>query len=165
MKLKAELSGDHHEVRLRREGSAVSAIVDDREYNLEILGVEAGEYLLHDDTNLYNCRVQGQLPNYLVHVNSRSYQITLADPKRLSASQGASAHHDGSAEIVASMPGKVVRILAEVGSQVEAGAGVMVVEAMKMQNEMKSPRSGTLMRLNAVPGATVNAGDVLAVIE
>ena len=61
------------------------------------------------------------------------------------------------------MPGKVVRVLVEVGAQVEAGDGIVVVEAMKMQNEMKSPKAGHLF--SGYPGATVNAGDVLAEIE
>jgi biotin carboxyl carrier protein len=63
------------------------------------------------------------------------------------------------------MPGKIVRVLVEVGAQVEAGAGVVVVEAMKMQNEMKSPKAGVIISINAEAGATVNAGDVLAVID
>jgi len=63
------------------------------------------------------------------------------------------------------MPGKVVRVLVEAGQQVEVGQGVVVVEAMKMQNEMKSPKAGTVAEIRAEAGATVNAGDVLAVIE
>ncbi len=63
------------------------------------------------------------------------------------------------------MPGKVVRVLVEVGSQVKAGDGIIVVEAMKMQNEMRSPKAGTVIALNVQTGATVNGGDVLVVIE
>ena len=63
------------------------------------------------------------------------------------------------------MPGKVVRVQIEKGASVEKGAGVVVVEAMKMQNEMKSPRDGVVVSINVKPGDTVNAGDVLAVIE
>ncbi len=63
------------------------------------------------------------------------------------------------------MPGKVVRVLVAVGSRVEMGAGIAVVEAMKMQNEMKAPKAGTVVSLSVAAGATVNAGDVLAVIE
>jgi biotin carboxyl carrier protein len=63
------------------------------------------------------------------------------------------------------MPGKVVRVHMEAGASVEKGAGVVVVEAMKMQNEMKSPREGVVVSINVKPGDTVNAGDVLAVIE
>jgi len=74
-------------------------------------------------------------------------------------------HHHGSAEILAPMPGKVVRVMVEVGSQIEKGKGVVIVEAMKMQNEMKSPREGSVKAVNVKPGDTVNAGDVLAIVE
>ena len=63
------------------------------------------------------------------------------------------------------MPGKVVKVQVEAGASVEKGAGVIVVEAMKMQNEMKSPRAGTVVSVNVKAGDTVNAGDVLAVLD
>jgi biotin carboxyl carrier protein len=63
------------------------------------------------------------------------------------------------------MPGKVVRILVEQGGEVAAGDGIVVVEAMKMQNELKSPKAGIVSSLHAEVGGTVNAGDVLAIIE
>ena len=66
---------------------------------------------------------------------------------------------------MASMPGKVVRILVRERAEVEAGQGIVIVEAMKMQNEIKSPKKGILRRLLAVEGNNVNAGDVLAIVE
>jgi biotin carboxyl carrier protein len=63
------------------------------------------------------------------------------------------------------MPGKVVRLLVQEGAAVEAGAGVAVVEAMKMQNEIKSPKKGIVLKLSVAEGAAVNAGDVLAIVE
>jgi biotin carboxyl carrier protein len=63
------------------------------------------------------------------------------------------------------MHGKIVRILIKAGDRVDAGTGVIIVEAMKMQNEMKSPKAGTVVSIAVAEGATVNAGDVLAVIE
>ena len=63
------------------------------------------------------------------------------------------------------MPGRVVRVLAKVGDLVEAHQGIVVIEAMKMQNELKSPKAGKVVQLRAEPGDTVVAGDVLAVIE
>jgi biotin carboxyl carrier protein len=63
------------------------------------------------------------------------------------------------------MPGKVVRVQIEAGAIVEKGDGLVVVEAMKMQNEMKSPRAGVVVSISVKPGDTVNAGDVLAVVE
>jgi len=63
------------------------------------------------------------------------------------------------------MPGKVVRVLAREGENVQAGQGIIVLEAMKMQNEIKSPKAGTLQKVLAREGANVNPGEVLAVIE
>ncbi|REJ79531.1 MAG: hypothetical protein DWQ47_02075 [Acidobacteria bacterium] len=63
------------------------------------------------------------------------------------------------------MPGKVVRIIAKEGDEVVSGDGVIVVEAMKMQNEMKSPKDGAVKKILKQEGETVNAGDVLVVIE
>jgi biotin carboxyl carrier protein len=63
------------------------------------------------------------------------------------------------------MPGRVVRIAVAAGEAVEQGAAVVVIEAMKMQNELKSPKSGTVARVAVAVGDTVGVGDVLAVIE
>jgi biotin carboxyl carrier protein len=63
------------------------------------------------------------------------------------------------------MPGKVVRILVAVGDEVEAGQGIVVVEAMKMQNEMKTPRAGRVAAIQAKENDSVVAGAVLAVID
>jgi len=63
------------------------------------------------------------------------------------------------------MPGKVVRVLLSQGAEVEAGAGILVVEAMKMQNEVKSPKKGTIQKILVTEGTAVNAGDVLAIVE
>ena len=71
----------------------------------------------------------------------------------------------GPKKLVSPMPGKVLRVLAAQGSTVEAGAGVLVIEAMKMQNEIKSPKQGIIKKLFASEGAAVNAGDVLAIVE
>jgi biotin carboxyl carrier protein len=63
------------------------------------------------------------------------------------------------------MPGKVIRVLVAAGDAVEEGQGLVVVEAMKMQNEMKSPKSGRVAEVRARPDATVGAGEVLVVVE
>ena len=167
IKLQAEFNNARHDLRLRREGERVAADVDGRSYSLEVHNSAAGVLLLRNGTSVYHCRVEteGKPEDVSVSLRGRDYAIHLLDPKRLRGSQSSGAHDHGSAQIVASMPGKVVRLLVEVGAQVEAGAGIVVVEAMKMQNEMKSPKAGVVISLTAAAGATVNAGDVLAEIE
>src|SRR5947209_17816953 len=71
----------------------------------------------------------------------------------------------GPKKVTAPMPGKVVRLLVSEGDTVEAGAGVVVIEAMKMQNELKSPKAGKVQRVAVAEGATVNPGDTLVVVE
>jgi biotin carboxyl carrier protein len=97
-------------------------------------------------------------------VGSRRYEAQLRDPRSL---RGRASVDDGRGprKLVAPMPGKVVRVLVEQGADVEAGQGVVVVEAMKMQNEIKSPKKGVVRKLVASENAAVNAGDVLAVVE
>jgi len=167
MKLTAEINNETREVEVRREGGKVFAAVGDRTYELEAHGTAPNTYLFKLDGKVYECYVApetvgGQIQ---VTVGTNSYEFTLNDPKRLSHTGGAHAHGAGAAEIVANMPGKVVRILVSAGDEVKTKDGVIVVEAMKMQNEMRSPKDGVVKQINFGEGDTVNTGDVLLVIE
>jgi biotin carboxyl carrier protein len=165
MRLKAELSGAEHSLFITRKHGKVLAEVDGRKYVLEINESPGGGYLLFHETKVYDCRVESSRELSTVHLKGYSYPIRIIDPKRLRGTGSASGHDHGLAEILAPMPGKVVRILVEVGTEVTEGTGILVVEAMKMQNELKTPKSGTVISIRAEPGATVNAGDVVAVVE
>ena len=168
MKLTAELAGTEHTLELQRDGARIQAQVDDRHYEIEVHEIEAGVYLLQASGRVYECRVghaQTKSDTMAVQVGAQVFQITLSDPKRLRHTTTAGAQTAGRAQVTAAMPGKVVRVLVAQGAQVEAGDALLVVEAMKMQNEMKSPKSGTVVELHATAGATVNAGDVLVVVE
>lgn len=167
MRLNAEVGGEKFSVEVRREGERVFAEVGGRAYELEARAVGAGEYLLVHEGRVYECRVGGRPGGkpVTVAVGAGEYEVALTDPKHLRGAGVAHGAGEGRAQVTAPMPGKVVRVLVEAGQQVEAGQGVVVVEAMKMQNELKSPKPGTVAELRAEPGATVNAGDVLAVIE
>ncbi len=98
-------------------------------------------------------------------IGQESFSATVSDPRSLRSRQRPGAAGQGVKTISAPMPGKVIRILASPGDVVEAGQGILVIEAMKMQNEMKSPKAGTLKKLAAVVGATVETGQTLAEIE
>jgi biotin carboxyl carrier protein len=97
-------------------------------------------------------------------VGSRRFAAVVRDPRSLRG-RGRSADDRGPIKLTAPMPGKVVRVLVSPGATVEPGAGVMVVEAMKMQNEIKSPKKGTIQKILVAEGAAVNAGDALAIVE
>lgn len=92
-----------------------------------------------------------------------SYRID--DPRSLRSRTNVDTSGTGARPIAASMPGRIVRILVQVGDHIEAQQGLIVVEAMKMQNELKAPKAGSVARIVVEVGATVKAGDVLLVIE
>jgi biotin carboxyl carrier protein len=168
MKLTAEISGKTVELQIVKQGTQVAAEVEGRRYELEARALRDGVYLLLTDGRVHECRVHraDATPGTLeVTTNNRTYSVVLSDPKRLRGGGSRSVHSDAAAEIVAPMPGKVVRVLVEAGSEIEAGAGIVVVEAMKMQNALKSPKAGKIASINVVAGETVNAGQVLAVVE
>lgn len=100
-----------------------------------------------------------------VAIGGVRYSIEVRDPRVWRTSKARAGARDGPKKIVAPMPGKVVRVIAPAGTEVEQGTGVIVIEAMKMQNELKSPKKGKVVAISATEGDTVNAGDVLAVIE
>lgn len=168
MKLNATIADYQTNVRVWDEGRRVFAEIDSRRYELEVRESGPNGYLFVSQGRVFDCRVEGRPESgkkIEVIVGTTGYAVTITDPRRLRSATPASVHGSDAARIVASMPGKVVRVLVEVGAKVEAGDGIVVVEAMKMQNEMKSPKAGTVVALNVQTGATVNGGDVLAVIE
>jgi len=98
-------------------------------------------------------------------IGSARYEIDVQDPRSLRTRRAAAGAEAGPQKITAPMPGKIVRLIVAEKAEVKAGQGVIVMEAMKMQNELKSPKAGKVHKLLVHEGATVNAGDVLAVIE
>jgi biotin carboxyl carrier protein len=162
MKLIAELNNEKYHLEFKREADKVFAKIDDREYELEASEVEPNVYLLKHNNQIYQIYVA---PNGIVNVGNNQFEVSLSDPKRLRSSASGEVATDGIAQIKTAMPGKVVRILVEEGAEILQGDGVLIVEAMKMQNEMKSPKDGIVKEIKVAEGATVNAGDVLAIIE
>jgi biotin carboxyl carrier protein len=109
--------------------------------------------------------VQGTAPDeVLVTLGGRLAVVTVNGRRRHRAADRG-AHGHGEISITAPMPGRVVRVLVSDGEEVRARQGIVVVEAMKMENELRAPRDGRVKEINVSPGTPVEAGRVLAVIE
>jgi biotin carboxyl carrier protein len=168
MRLKVLLDDREHDLMLDISQREVVAVVDGRRYLLEVRVSDESSYLIFKDTQVYECRVNshpGSRDTLDVTLRGETYPITVIDPRRLRLDADSDRHHHGTAEIAAQMPGKVVRVLVEKGQEIAPGESLLVVEAMKMQNEMKSPRAGVVVSVNVRAGDTVEAGQLLAVIE
>jgi biotin carboxyl carrier protein len=166
MKLQAELNNEKHNVEIRRDGDRFFAVVDDRTYELEASEPEPNVFLLKHEGKIYEIYISPVVSGTShVRIGSNEFDITIHDPKRLRSSGSGHEQGEGMAEIKTAMPGKVVRLLVESGTEVKKGDGVVIVEAMKMQNEMRSPKDGVVKEIRASEGSTVNAGEILAIIE
>ena len=93
------------------------------------------------------------------------YSAEVRDPRSLRNRRADAETAHGPRKLTAPMPGKVVRLLVQEKEEIEQGQGLLVMEAMKMQNELKSPKKGVVQKILAAEGANVNAGDVLAIVE
>lgn len=158
--------------------------IDDKSYRLELeraegrwlcrldgRGIEIDAELVRPEVlslrignQAYEIKSEHVGNDWYVSVGSARFASEVRDPRAL-RSRGRAADERGPKKLMAPMPGKVVRVLAREGDEVEAGAGLLVVEAMKMQNEIKSPKKGTIQKMLAAEGEAVNAGDVLAIVE
>ena len=159
------IDGTAHSLDLRRVNGRWQCRLDDREIQIDAVPAGRGVISLVIGATSHEIRIErGSTGTYIWVGNSR-YSAEVRDPKSLRNRRASATGEAGPRNIIAPMPGKVVRILVQEKSVVEAGQGVMVVEAMKMQNEIKSPKNGTVQKLLHAVGASVNAGEILAVIE
>lgn len=129
----------------------------------QIEAVEPGVYSVLVDGRSYEARVEQSDGCLVVFIDGHRFEVEIQDPRRWSRHPGKPGIA-GRLHVTAPMPGKIVRLLVAEGDTVEAGQGLLVVEAMKMQNEMKSTRAGQVVEVRVQDGATVSAGDTLVVI-
>jgi len=153
--------------RIETEGSRLryqreDGVQIDCECSLERTGSFSGpgEYSVLLDGRSYRVSLG---TNKEVWVNGRALAMEVFDTARRLAQ--AARTNRGRQEIAAMMPGKVIHVLVAAGDTVEEGQGLVVVEAMKMQNEIKSPKAGRVAEVRARPDATVGAGEILVVVE
>src|SRR5215469_11804081 len=144
MKYEAEIDGVRKVIQIERRNGFIYANVNGRNYEVRLVQPESGVYLLFQGDKVYEARVcQVEQNSFTVRLGARAFSARFIDLKhRRTAADGTAA---GQQHLTAPMPGKVIRVLLCQGNQVNAGQGVVVVEAMKMQNEVKSPKTGQLV--------------------
>lgn len=152
-------------VELTQVSGAWRCRLDGREIVLDFAPTQNGSGSLLIGGRSYDVRQEGTGGEPGIVVGQDRFGVIVRDPRSLRARRRSDAGGDGIKKITAPMPGKVVRILVAAGAEVEAGQSVLVIEAMKMQNELKSPKKGILRKITAGEGAAVEAGQILAEVE
>jgi biotin carboxyl carrier protein len=160
------IDGKNYRVELVRGKEGYACRVDGREVALESVSLEREVLWLLIGGRSYEVRREAQAAGAMrLVVRGRRYAAEVRDPRAFRGRRAATEAGSGPVRLVSPMPGKVVRLLKAEGAEVEAGEGVVVVEAMKMQNEIRSPRKGVVKKILAAAGTAVNAGETLVVVE
>jgi len=163
----AHSGGRDHRLDVRQENDGLHVRLDDREFHVDFLQVDPGLYSLLIGGRSYEIDLLEAEDAVMVLVNGQPFRVEIQEERerRLRAATGKGEVRAGKRAVVAPMPGKVVRLLVQAGDVVRAGDGVVVVVAMKMENELKAPASGRVKEIRAEEGKPVSAGDILVVIE
>ncbi|HEX4605943.1 MAG TPA: biotin/lipoyl-containing protein [Candidatus Angelobacter sp.] len=154
-----------YRVEFTRNGDHWHCRLGGREWPLDAASIQDGVLSLLLDGKSYEVKQETVAGETNVVVGPERYSVVVQDPRSFRSRRRASASDHGVKKITAPMPGKVVRILAGVGAAVEAGQSVIVIEAMKMQNELKAPKNGVIRKISVAEGAAVEAGQSLAEVE
>jgi biotin carboxyl carrier protein len=158
------IDGRKYRLELNRAEGGLSCRLDHREVEVDAVLARPDVLSMRVGNNAYEIKLERVANDLHLWVRSTRFAAEVRDPRALRGRSHA-GEDQGPKKIIAPMPGKVVRLLVKEGDPVELGTGVAVVEAMKMQNEIKSPKKGSVRKVFVTEGAAVNAGDVLAIIE
>lgn len=152
-------------VELERDGVAWRVLLDGRPVTADVAEIAPHTLsILLDGQSFEICVTPSPDGKLKLQAGAREFVVEVIDPRAWSGRHHGGVEAEGRQQIVAPMPGKVVRVLVKAGEHVEAAQGLLVVEAMKMQNEIRSPKSGTVERVLVKEGQAVNAGEVLCVV-
>jgi len=167
MKLITIIDGAEHELEIVDANNGTRMrdfLFDSEKFAADVEQVEPGVYSILVGEKSYEVQVEEEPQGFAVFVNGTRHAVAVRDPRRLPAGAGPLGS-EGPQKLSSSMPGRVVKVLAAAGDPVEAGQGLVVVEAMKMQNEIKSPKAGKIAALEVAEGDSVGAGETLVVVE
>jgi biotin carboxyl carrier protein len=166
LKIEIELDGKSRSVEVIHTGERARWSIDGRAIDADAVEVSPGIYSILIGGQSFEVRIAPQ-PDFALRVTAakREYRAAIRNPRKWARNRGLGAEAEGSQQLRAPMPGKIVLLLAKAGDHVDVGQGIVVMEAMKMQNEIRSPKSGIVERLLVTQGQTVNPGDVVAIVS
>jgi len=166
MKYDVRIGGKIRVVELTRNSEKWRISLDGSPLDVDAVEVTPNTFSILFEGESFEVRI-APLPDgsLTLHTGMAEFTAEVEDPRAWRGRRHGSFEAEGRQQITAPMPGKIVRVLVNTGDAVEVGQGLLVVEAMKMQNEIRSPKSGRVEKLFVEEGQAVNAGDVLAWVD
>lgn len=160
------LGGRIYQIEVEKNQGEYLVTLDGKSYRVNSRQIAKGELSLIIDGRIYDLIIRGNAGSHQVDVGSCCYDIELWPSSAGRAIlESKSRSKSGRISITTPMPGKVVKVLKGLNETVEQGEGVIVVEAMKMENELKSPREGKICEVKVSAGQAVESGEVLIIVE
>lgn len=156
---------NNKEYRLNVEekvGNEIAVSLGKKQYRVSVEFISGDEILLNIEGRIHNVIVNSNTLFYSVYVNGRFFKIEKKSASQILGKKGAKLKKR---DIKTSMPGRIVKVFMKKGDKVKEGQAVLVLEAMKMQNEIKSPQSGIITKINTTSGDSVEAGALLFSVE
>ncbi len=138
--------------------------IDRRCVRADIVEVSPGVYSVLVDGMAHEVRMEEGANGWVATVHGRTYALDIRDPRRWTPRSAALAA-GGAWKVCSPMPDKILRLLVAEGDQVAEGGGLIVVEAMKMQNELTSPKAGRVRSVEVAEGSSVTTGQTLIVVD
>lgn len=163
----AKLGDQSYTVEIEENGKAVYRVsVDGNEFLVDGKKTGRTNFSLIVDNRSFEIEVDNTDDEYRVLVDGRNYRIHLVDERRVRVGAAQSGLQlQGRQMVSVPMPGKIIAVLVAIGDAVEMGQGLVIVEAMKMENEVRSPISGEVKEIKVKPGDTVEGGALLVIVE
>jgi biotin carboxyl carrier protein len=164
MRFKAFDRDHQHDVEVSPVDGGYRVVLDGVEHRIDTVRLDHGFYSLLMEGRSYELSVrEGAHGSFTVRHGSYLREIKLVDP--LAAAAGAHLRQSGRAELTAVMPGRVLKVMTELGQEVHDGQPLIVLEAMKMENEVCAPRAGRVSELSIKEGDVLETGAKIAVID
>src|SRR5271154_4145 len=165
VKLQIEIAGKKHRVELTHAGERPVWMIDGQLLEADASEVSPGVYSILINGKAFEVRIEHLGTELQAIAGGREFAVVIQDEREWGRKRGSAVEAEGRQQVLAPMPGKIVRVLVSAGDKVRAGQGLLVVEAMKMQNEIRAPKSGTIDRVRVIEGQTVNAGEVVVIVS
>ncbi|MGA2960732.1 MAG: biotin/lipoyl-containing protein [Candidatus Korobacteraceae bacterium] len=160
------IDGTQHRVEIEPQGESWRCRVDGQEILVDAAFTARDVISLLVNHRAHEIkREYSMLGDTHIIIGSERFEAEVRDPRSLRSRRASAGVGEGPQKILAPMPGKVVRLMVAEKNEVEAGQGILVVEAMKMQNEIKSPKKGVVQKIMVAEGSRVNPGDTMAIVE
>jgi biotin carboxyl carrier protein len=165
VKLPIEIAGKKRQVELTQTGERPVWTIDGLAVEADAVAVSPASYSILINGKSFEVRLERLGAELRATIAGRDLSVAIQHEREGRRNRGGSVEAEGRQQVLAPMPGKIVRVLVSAGNPVRAGQGLLVVEAMKMQNEIRAPKSGMIDRVCVVEGQTVNAGEVVVIVS